>query len=340
MIQIDGSQGEGGGQILRSALTLSLLSGQAFHIRNIRAGRPRPGLRPQHLEAVHAAETVGLARVEGAQLGSQALVFYPGSVRSGNFDFEIKTAGAATLVLQTVLLPLSVAQGESRVTIRGGTHVPWSPSVEYLQLAWSPILARLGIGAKISCDRAGFYPKGGGQIQVVLEGYAIPAPLELLDRGMINRISILSSAANLPPHVITRQADQAFQKLSQLEVPIEVETHLYESIGKGSMLLILPHYQQGHACFFSLGERGKPAEKVADEAVELFHRFHTTIGAVDPFLADQILLPLALSILPSKFSTSSVTQHLRTNASVIQSFGIAQIRIDRAVGHIHVRPQQ
>lgn len=339
MIQIDGSQGEGGGQILRSALTLSLLSGQPFHIRNIRAGRPKPGLRPQHLEAVRAAGTIGLARVEGAEPGSQSLRFFPGTVQSGTFDFEIKTAGAATLVLQTVLLPLSLAQGESHVAIRGGTHVPWSPSVEYLQWAWLPMLTKLGFEVKISCDRAGFYPRGGGEIKVVIQGNVVPASIELLDRGELQRVSIFSASANLPTHVIKRQADHAHQKMKQVDVPIEVRTHEYESIDKGSMLLILPHYKQGNACFFSLGERGKPAEKVADEAVNLFYRFQATHGAVDPYLADQILLPLALSILPSQFSTSSVTEHLRTNANVIQTFEMAQVNIDPENGHVDIRPK-
>ncbi|TFH31531.1 MAG: RNA 3'-terminal phosphate cyclase [Anaerolineales bacterium] len=332
MIELDGAVGEGGGQILRSALTLSLLTQQPFRIQNVRARRLKPGLRPQHLAAVRAATAISQSRAEGAEPGSQTLTFLPGSTHSGGYAFDIGTAGAATLVLQTVLIPLCLADGDSRVIIQGGTHVPWSPCVDYLTLAWLPFLARLGLEAKITCERAGFYPRGGGLLEAEIRGTAVPAAHELNDRGALEGLIIRSAVANLPDHIADRQAKQAQQRLSRWDVPIDVERTRVQSPGQGTMLLILPQFERGYACFSALGKLGIPAELVADEAVDQFEDFMTRPGGVDPFLADQILIPLALAILPSQFTTPSVTNHLRTNASVIQAFGVADIEIIGAPG--------
>ena len=341
MIHIDGASGEGGGQILRSALTLSILSQQAFHIKNVRARRPKPGLRPQHLQAVNAAATISQAQVEGAQSGSQSLTFEPGAIRPGQYAFDIKTAGSATLVLQTILIPLGLGNENSHVTIQGGTHVPWSPCFEYIAWTWLPLLARLGFEADVTLERAGFFPRGGGVLKATITGNAAAGSLDLIERGMLERLVIHSGVANLPNHVAERQSRQAQARLANWDVPVDSKLAHYASRDKGTLLLILPKIENGHASFFGLGERGKPAERVADEAVDQFEDFLNKPGVVDPHLADQILIPLALAKSPSRFSTTLITEHLRTNAAVIGQFSLAEVDIRGALGQsgiIHVRP--
>ena len=169
MIQIDGSRGEGGGQILRSSLALSLITGKAFSMVNVRARRIKPGLRPQHLKAVEAAAAIGRARIEGAALNSRSLIFEPSRIRSGEFYFDIGTAGSTSLVLQTILLPLSCAKSESSVTLVGGTHIPWSPCFHYLDLHWLRYLREIGFNISLRLESAGFYPRGGGRVHATIQ---------------------------------------------------------------------------------------------------------------------------------------------------------------------------
>ncbi|MEJ2700660.1 MAG: RNA 3'-terminal phosphate cyclase, partial [Desulfuromonadales bacterium] len=206
MVRIDGSMGEGGGQVLRSSLTLSLLTGTPFHIDGIRSSRRNPGLRPQHLQAVKAAAAVGRARVEGALLGSMNLLFEPGQARPGEYRFDIGTAGSTSLVLQTVFLPLALAQKPSLVTLIGGTHVAWSPSFHYLEMNWMYWLRRMGFRGSLAMERAGFYPQGGGRIEARIYPAASLSPLILRDRGWLEKIRILSAVSNLDTEIGKRQS--------------------------------------------------------------------------------------------------------------------------------------
>lgn len=321
-ITIDGSMGEGGGQILRSALTLSVLTGQAFTLVNIRAARKSPGLRAQHLAAVKAAQRISQARVTGDRIGSQQLTFEPGTVQPGTYHFDIGTAGATSLVLQTVLLPLAMAQGTSRLSVTGGTHVPWSPCFHYLDWQWREFLTHIGIPFSLALDMAGFLPEGGGRISAEIPGGARPHGLQLVERGGLRRIYGLSAVANLPPEIAERQRRQALRHLKALLPQTEVEIVLEElpAYSRGTLLLLLAEFEHSQACFFALGERGKPAERVADEAVEGLITLLDTDAAIDPWLADQLLLPLALASESSEFRTSAVTRHLLTNAEVIGYF--------------------
>lgn len=342
MIQIDGAVGEGGGQILRSALTLSLVSQQPFHIKNVRAQRPKPGLRPQHLQAVNAAAAISQARVAGARSGSQSLTFEPSDIRPGEYAFAIKTAGSTSLVLQTIFIPLSLAHENSQVTIEGGTHVPFSPCFEYVAWTWMPLLNRLGFEADISLERAGFFPQGDGLIKARIMGDANAGRLDLMERGPLERLVIYSAVANLPHHIAERQARKAQALLVHLEVPFDVKLGRYRARHQGTLLLVQPESENGYASFFALGERGKTAEQIAVEAVDLVRKYLRAPGVVDPHLADQILIPLALAKSRSSFSTTRITAHLRTNAWVIEKFGLAKIDIDGALGHsgvVHVQPQ-
>lgn len=333
-LTLDGALGEGGGQVLRSALSLSLLTGTGIHLVNVRANRDKPGLRPQHLAAVQAAGQICGARIEGDRVGSQEISFAPGPVRPGDYLFDIGTAGATALVLQTLLLPLARAAGPSTVTIRGGTHVPWSPCFHYLDWHWRPLLARMGIPFELELVRAGFYPRGGGEIIARVPGAAKPRAIHLPERGRLQRLRGLSAVASLPLEIAERQAKQASKRLALLTPDVEPEIAIepLPAHSQGTVLLLLAEFEQSQACFFALGERHKKAEQVANEAVDELAAFLHTDGAIDPWLADQLLLPLALAGAPSLFRTSKVTLHLLTNAEVIRHFLPVVIEVHGTLG--------
>lgn len=347
MIEIDGSQGEGGGQVLRSALTLSVLTGLPFHIINIRARRNKPGLAAQHLKSIDAASAISKAEVQGAQLGSQELIFKPTGLRSGRYKFEIGTAGATTLILQTVLLPLTHTSSASTVIISGGTHVPASPCYHYIEMNWLPCLRKMGLDAALNLEQAGFYPRGGGRIQANIRPSPRLHSLDLSQRGKLLNLRGISAVANLPRSIAERQRRQALLRLRDLTVPgncIEPQIKIVElpSPVKGTLLLLLAEFETGRACYFSLGELGKPAEKVADEAVIRLAEFLESEGAIDQYLADQLLLPTSLADGVSTLRTSRITSHLLTNAEIIQLFLPVQIVIEGemgAAGIVHIAPQ-
>lgn len=344
MVLVDGSMGEGGGQVLRTSLALSLLTGRPFRIENIRARRPKPGLAAQHLRSVEAAAAVGAARVEGAQKGSTALTFEPGPVRPGEYRLDVGTAGAASLVLQTVAVPLALAGGESRLAVTGGTHVPWSPSFHYLERQWCPALAPLGLRAEVSLRRLGFYPRGGGEIEARLgPGSGRPSPLTLVERGKLQEVRGLSAVAGVPPAVAERQARRARARLQPLGVPVEIETASLEASSPGTFLFLEARFERARCCATGLGERGKPAEQVADETVAEVEAYLRSGAALDEHLADQLLLPLALARGGSAFTTAGVTRHLTTNAAVIRLFlPETEIRIEGEEGRpgrVAVRPE-
>lgn len=342
MIQIDGSAGEGGGQVLRSSLTLSVITGQAVQFHHIRARRPKPGLAAQHLKAVEAAAAVSGATVHGAQVGSTTLTFTPGRIRAGDYQFDIGTAGATSLVLQTIFLPLSLAGGSSRVSLTGGTHVPWSPAFHYLQLQWLPFMQAMGCDAELALEQAGFYPKGGGRIEATIRPARPLQPLQLVSRGPLQHVQGISGVANLPRSIAERQRQQAEGRLYGSDAPVEIDLLEMPAYGQGTFLLLLAKCTDGQACYVGLGERGKPAERVADEAVGQFVRWLRRDGAIDQYLADQLLLPLVLAGGPSSLRTVEVTQHLLTNADVIRQFLPAKIEIDGALGQagmIRIEPR-
>lgn len=333
MVRIDGSQGEGGGQILRSSLTLSLLTGQAVQITRIRAGRPKPGLQAQHLAAVQAAAAIAGAEVAGAKLGSTELIFEPDRVQPGNYHFAIGTAGAVTLVFQTVFLPLALAGGRSTLVIEGGTHVPWSPSFEYVDQVWLPMLRRLGLDGRLELERAGFYPRGGGRIRAHIEpAQTPPAPLVALERGAIVKVTGISAVANLPTSIAERQARRAASRLRSLFPGMPLTVTELPAIGQGTTLFLRVESEQAVAGFSSLGARGKPAEQVADEAVEALLAYLTTAAAIDPHLADQLILPLVLARGRSVLQTSAVTNHLLTHVAVVRAFLPAVITVAGELG--------
>jgi RNA 3'-terminal phosphate cyclase (ATP) len=329
LVILDGSEGEGGGQILRTALALSLLTERPFRMINIRANRDKPGLRPQHLKAVQAAAAVGHAEVAGGSVGSRQLTFQPGAYSPRDLAVDIGTAGSTSLLLQTLHLPLAMrAESAVRVVLSGGTFNPKAPAYLFLERTWRAYLAALGMPIALAMPQAGFFPRGGGQLDAWIEP-ALPRAWIQLERGPLRRIHGVAGVANLRDDIALRLRDRALQRLGEhgLRAELEIETVRWPSPGQGAALALVAHHADTiPATFVGLGERGKPAEVVADEAVDELLAFEAVEdGVVDPHSADQILLPLALAEGRSIYTVTEVTEHLRTNASTIRAF------LDRAI---------
>jgi len=318
MLRVDGAQGEGGGQLLRTALALSAVRGVPVEVHSIRARRKTPGLQAQHLTALTALVQICRARVEGASLGSQRVLFSPGAVQPGEYRFDVGTAGSTGLVLQAILLPLALAPGPSRVTITGGTHVPWSPPADYLQRVYLPVLAGMGVTARLRVDRWGFYPRGGGRVVVEVNGDADLHAVTLLFRGGSPEVCGVSAVANLPRKIAERQGDRALQRLRGEGRTAEIALVEAEAPGAGSFLMLVAETAGIPAGFSALGERGKPAQRVADEAVDALFDFLKAEAACDPHLADQLILPMALAPGTSRLTTSRVTRHLLSTVQLAQ----------------------
>lgn len=332
LLSIDGSLGEGGGQVLRTSLALALITGRPFTLTNIRSRRSKPGLMAQHLKAVEAAAEIGKARVEGAVLGSQSLVFEPVGLSSGDFHFDIGTAGSTSLVLQTILPPLSFASARSTITLIGGTHVSWSPCFHFLEMHWLHYVRKIGFDIRLQLEAAGFYPRGGGHVVASVQPVSRLSPLCLTSRGALKKIRGVSAVANLNDSIAERQRVQAIRRLKDVSGAIEISTLRLPSPSRGSLLLLLAEFENSQCCFYGLGALGKPAERVADEAADELLGFLATDGVIDPYLADQLVLPLALATGVSEIRTSQVTQHLTTNAEIVKMFLPVSIEIDGQIG--------
>ncbi len=342
MLTIDGSYGEGGGQVLRTCLALSAITGQPVQIERIRAARRKPGLKPQHLTGVRATAKVCNAQVEGAKLNSQSLSFAPQSApEAGTYTFDVAqaakggSAGSVSLILQTVLLPLAHAEGPSELTLRGGTHVAWSPAFDYVKRVYLPTLARMGVQAKASIRNWGWYPIGGGEVRSTVDGKGREARftgLDLRQRGELVRVRGVSASSNLPKHIRSRQERSALQALRSNGVNARVDVIDAPSKGQGTLVFLWSTFENGIAGFTSLGERGKPAERVAEEAAQDLLEHLGSDAALDPYLADQLVLPMALAAGSSQLSTQRVTQHLLTNAWVVNQFLPGCVSVDGQEG--------
>jgi RNA 3'-terminal phosphate cyclase (ATP) len=319
MIRIDGSSGEGGGQILRSSLSLSLATGKAFRIENVRAKRERPGLLRQHLTAVLAAAEIGGAEVEGASLGSGTLTFIPGTVRPGHHRFVIGTAGSGTLVFQTILPALMTASAPSHITIEGGTHNLQAPPFDFLERCFLPVVNRLGPKVSVNLERYGFYPAGGGCFTAIIEPSDQLIPIDLAERGEITKRSVVAIVANLPRGIAQREIDTMANLLNWEKECMEiVETK--NSVGPGNIALIELTTSTGVTeLFCGFGRLGASAESVATEAVKEARAYMVSEGAVGEHLADQLLLPFALAG-GGAFTAQKLNRHARTNMDVISNF--------------------
>lgn len=324
LIELDGSTGEGGGQILRTGLALSMCTGQPLAIQRIRAKRPKPGLMRQHLTCVQAAVAVCGAKVEGAELGSQTLVFEPGPVRAGDYAFNVGTAGSCTLVLQTVLPALMLCAEPSRVSLSGGTHNPMAPPFHFLERSFAPLLRRLGVGLDLELRRLGFYPAGGGELSAVVRPTAGGLlPFDLTDRGPVQEAYAECFAPALPSAVAVRELAALARALGwsgeQLRTPA-----VRQNEGPGNALLATIAYAHVSEVVTVFGEKGVSAEQVAGALVKEVRAYQASEGALGQHLADQWMLPLALAFVErggaASFTCTELTEHATTNIGVIERF--------------------
>ena len=336
MLTIDGSQGEGGGQILRTSIALAAALGRDVRITNIRAGRTKGGLAHQHLAAVQAAAAVCDAEIEGDQLDSTELVFRPGEIAADEYHFDIGTAGSTALVLQTVIPALTLAAGDSTVTVTGGTHNPFAPCFEYLRDVFGVLASAANVRAYFEMIHAGFYPAGGGEVRMELEGIDSMdnvSPIRLSKRGELKYIDGVSAvSANLPGHIAERQTNQVINHLAKAGQHGAIEQALWDTHCPGTAVFMRAVFSRSVAGFSALGERGKAAERVADEAVLPLLEFIESYGVVDAHAADQLVTIAALCPYESRFLTQRVSDHLLTNATIIHQLTGRTVHIHGQLG--------
>lgn len=321
MITLDGRHGEGGGQILRSSLALSLVTGQPFTLDHVRGGRRTPGLLRQHLTCVRAAQAVGDATVEGAQLRSQRLVFTPRGLTAGHHHFQVGSAGSTSLVLQSVLPALLRAEGTTTLRVEGGTHAMAAPPFPFLDEVYLPVLRRMGATVAAELVRPGFYPAGGGEVALTVTGGPI-RPLRMLERGPIERVEVHAWAVGLTRRIATTEAEWIRQRLELPQDAVHARAPR-GGRGPGNVVWIVAHTHCGdrpvRAVFTSFGRRGVRAQDVAEEAVQAFEAWRDSGAPVCGHLADQLLLPMALGGGGS-FRTGPLTLHTRTNIDTLARF--------------------
>jgi len=340
MVEIDGSKGEGGGQVLRTALALSLATRTPFRIDQIRGRRAKPGLLRQHLTAVQAAATIGRARADGAELGSASMTFVPEAVQPGEYTFAVGTAGSATLVLQSVLPPLLLASARTTLTLEGGTHNPAAPPFDFLERVYLPVINRLGPRVAAKLERHGFYPAGGGRFVVTIDPAPRLLPVALLDRGEIVTRRVRALVANLPNHIGEREIATALRLLNWNESAAQLEA-VSDAVGPGNALLIEMETEHAAELCTAFGEAGTAAEAVATRAVQEVRRYLTACVPVGCHLADQLLPILALGA-GGTFRTMALTQHAKTNADIVRLFTgvrIAATSEGRDVVRVDVTPK-
>ncbi|MHC4387970.1 MAG: RNA 3'-terminal phosphate cyclase [Planctomycetota bacterium] len=318
-VLIDGSTGEGGGQILRTSLALSCITGRSLHIENIRAARRNPGLAKQHLSCVHAACQICSAKCRGAALGSQVLDFEPGIVRSGDFNFDIGSAGSASLVIQTLLPPLFLADKPSSVTVTGGTHNPLAPPFDFLSETFLPAIAPGGFHSHCRITKHGFFPAGGGKLTFNVEPWHrnTNKTIDLCQSSRQPKISARIYIARLPSHIAQRQRKLLLQ--SKLNVEDVEHIEVTDSDGPGNCVMIRLRAANRTTVFTAFGMRGKPSQKVVAEVVGLTREFLAGGARVDRFLADQLLIYMAVS-KAGTYTTNELSKHLQTNMDVIKKF--------------------
>ena len=331
-IHIDGSLGEGGGQILRTSLALAALLGRPVRINNIRANRKQPGLKTQHLAGVLALGKITDAQIEGAQKHSTSIVFLPRSLKGGNYRFEIATAGAASMLFSAVLPPLLFARQPSEIVITGGTHVPFSPPFQYLERIFLPALRKMGAEVELEIVRWGFYPKGGGEIRARVKPCPTLQGIQLSRRGPLRELIFSACSAHLPDHIVQREIGQVGKSLAEIRGKLHSHAISCKTLCPGNFVFLEADYEHVKAGFSALGKRGKPAEEVAAEVCLAFRNFDKTAATLDFHLADQLILYMTLAHGDSLFATEKITNHFMTNIDIVRKFLPASINVDRDTG--------
>lgn len=331
-IKIDGSQGEGGGQIVRTSLALSMLTGRAVEITNLRAGRNKPGLMRQHLTAVRAAADVSSAEVVGNEVGSQTLQFAPQTVRPGKYHFAVGTAGSATLVLQAVLPALLVASGESQLVLEGGTHNPWAPPFDFLANTYLPLVNRMGPQVTTALERHGFSPAGGGRFSVAVRPTTQLQGFDLLERGELHARRATGLVARLPAQIAERELKIFAEKLQWAPYELEV-IEIQDSAGPGNVVMLRVEFEHVTETFIGFGQVGVSAEHVAHEVLKQYRNYQTSTAPVGTYLADQLLLPLGVAAWQTgrggSFRTSGLSRHATTHIELLRTFLDIPISLER-----------
>lgn len=330
MIKIDGSQGEGGGQILRTAISLSAITGEPVEVTGIRAGRPNPGLRPQHTSAVRAVADLFHADVENLQVGAEWVKFSPGKFEGGNAKIDVGTAGSISLLLMTVIPAVSLSGNSLQIEVIGGTDVRASPTIDYMRHVVAPAYRSIGIKFDIEVLKRGYYPKGGGIVRASIEPCKSLGTMELLNARAAEP-KIVSVCGQLPKHVAERQISSALLALEKKGVRCNSYSASFESsLSPGTSILVYSASDFGpFVGGDSIGELGKRAEAVGAEAAERYLR--GSAAPVDLFLADMLVLPLALSKGRSRYRTAEATEHLRTNLKVASQMTGCKYAIDQNI---------
>ena len=325
MITIDGSYGEGGGQILRTSLALSLVTGKPFQIKNIRGGRKRPGLMRQHLTAVNAAVEIGNSKITGNSIGSQVFTFEPETIKAGNYHYAIGTAGSCTLVLQAILPALIMADSPSVIVMEGGTHNPFAPPFDFLEKAFIPVINRMGANVSVSLERSGFYPAGGGSFTVNISPAKKLNRLDITERGKVISQQACAAVSNLPASIADRELKVVGRELEWDEDCLEVK-EIENSPGPGNILTLKVESENITEVFTGFGEHGVKAEKVAKRTVGQAQEYMAMDVPIGRYLADQLLIPMALAG-GGKFRTLSPTKHTVTNIEIIKKFLDVEIKL-------------
>jgi RNA 3'-phosphate cyclase len=335
-IHIDGSLGEGGGQILRTALALAALLRQPVEIDKIRANRTQPGLKTQHLAGVLALADITAAEVKGAHKHSTSLSFLPRTIKGGKYRFDISTAGAACMLFSAVLPPLLFAAQTSEITITGGTHVPFSPPFHYLADIFLPALRKMGAEVELKLVRWGFYPKGGGEIRANIKPCRKLRMVQLQRRGVLKELKLSAYSANLPDHIAHREIGHVKKSLEAYSENLRTHPAACHALSPGNFIFLEADYEHVNAGFSGLGKRGRPAEEVADEVCRAFRDFDGTGATLDSHLADQLILYMAMAHGDSFFTTDKVTSHLTTNVDIVRRFLPVSVKVDSASGKAQV----
>jgi RNA 3'-terminal phosphate cyclase (ATP) len=337
LIEVDGSVGEGGGQVLRTAVALAAVLSKDIHVFNIRTGRAEPGLRPQHMTGVKAAAELCSSELEELRVGSTEFTFKPGKLRAGTYRFDVGTAGSVTLVLQTLMPILAFAPGRVQLEITGGTDVRWSPPIDYLRLVTLPILKKIGYRGELELVRRGHYPKGGGLVKFSTEGASTLHSLTVKSPSSISRIYGISHAVALPRHVAERQAAAAkncLERAKLLSPSIDLEVvNDRRQLGPGSGIVLSAETQNGNILGSdALGERGRPAEEVGSVAGRILVEEIESGAILDRHMGDIIVPYLVLAQGTSEVSISRVTQHVQTNVKVAEWLTGVSINLDGEIG--------
>lgn len=335
MIEIDGSHGEGGGQILRTSIALSAVTGDQVRIRNIRAGRQPPGLQPQHVTSIESVAEICGGEVDGLFKGSKEIVFKPGQLVGGDFEFDVGTAGSISLVITSCLLPGLFSKSRLRLTVKGGTDVRWSPPIDYLRLVHVPVLAEFGGSCGIDVSSRGFYPEGGGEVTADISPVGGLAPIDLVSQGKVIRIEGVAFAQNLPEHVVSRMKHSALKKLLDYkEVRVETDLRRGQSTGAGIVLTaVCERTVLGES---ALGARGVRSEILGEGCAEDLVETIRSGATVDEHMLDQVLLYMAFAESGSRVLAEELTRHAETNIWAIEQFLGRKFSVSKKDGLVEI----